>query len=64
MQVARLDNPAEVGSQVVFAGEFLGGEPVALMRFPTAQWMRHGVEELLVVELERREPHCKVSTPF
>ena len=50
----------QVGSQVVYAGEFLGGEPIALMRYPQAQWMRYGVEELMVTQLARREPHCKM----
>jgi len=60
VSVARLDNKGLVGSQVVFAGEFVGGEPIALMRFPMAQWMRYGVEEQMVVDLHRREAHCKM----
>jgi predicted amidohydrolase/ABC-type nitrate/sulfonate/bicarbonate transport system substrate-binding protein len=60
ISVTRLDTPAGVGSQVVMAGEFVGGEPIALMRYPTAQWMRHGVEEQLVVALKRREANCKM----
>jgi predicted amidohydrolase/ABC-type nitrate/sulfonate/bicarbonate transport system substrate-binding protein len=60
VSVARLDNPAEVGSQVVMAGEFVGGEPIALMRYPTAQWMRYGVEEQLVLTMKRREANCKM----
>jgi len=60
VSVARLDNMAKVGSQVVFAGEFIGGEPIALMRYPMAQWMRYGVEEQMVVTLERREANCKM----
>lgn len=57
---ARLDNPAGVGSQLVRANEFRGGEPIALMRYPTAYWTRPGLEEQLVVPLAIREAHSKV----
>jgi len=60
VSVTRLDNQAQVGSQVVYAGEFIGNEPIALMRYPTAQWMRYGVEEQMVIHLSRRQPWCKM----
>eukprot|EP00746_Dinoflagellata_sp_MGD_P025896 gnl/MRDRNA2_/MRDRNA2_160985_c0_seq1.p1 gnl/MRDRNA2_/MRDRNA2_160985_c0~~gnl/MRDRNA2_/MRDRNA2_160985_c0_seq1.p1 ORF type:complete len:786 (-),score=117.16 gnl/MRDRNA2_/MRDRNA2_160985_c0_seq1:6-2363(-) len=60
VSVNRLDSPAKVGSQVCFAGEFLDHEPIPLMRYPMAQLTRYGVEEHMVVELHRREAHCKM----
>ena len=45
---------------MTFAGEFVGGEPIPLMRFAMAQWTRHGVEEQPIFQLRRREPHCKM----
>eukprot|EP00929_Paragymnodinium_shiwhaense_P002494 TRINITY_DN102755_c0_g1_i1.p1 TRINITY_DN102755_c0_g1~~TRINITY_DN102755_c0_g1_i1.p1 ORF type:complete len:607 (+),score=114.71 TRINITY_DN102755_c0_g1_i1:99-1919(+) len=62
LSVARLDNVAREGSQVSFAGEFVPGhtEPIALMRYSQCQWQRYGVEEQLLVELQRREAHCKM----
>jgi len=60
--VTRLDNVAREGSQVAFAGEFIPGhtEPIALMRYSQCQWQRYGVEEQLLVDLQRREAHCKM----
>lgn len=60
LSVARLDNIGREGSQVAFAGEFIGGEPIPLMRYSQCQWQRFGVEEQLHIKLERREPHCKM----
>jgi len=60
LSVTRLDNIGREGSQVAFAGEFINGEPIPLMRYPQCQWQRYGVEEQLIVELRRREPHCKM----
>lgn len=60
VSVARMDNVAEVGSQVTFAGEFIGGEPIPLMRYASAQWTRYGVEEQPLFQLKRREPYCKM----
>jgi hypothetical protein len=60
LSVTRLDNIAREGSQVAFAGEFINGEPIPLMRFSQCQWQRYGVEEQLHVDLKRREPHCKM----
>ena len=47
--------------QVTFAGEYIGGEPIPLMRFAMAQWTRYGVEEQPIFALRRREPYCKVK---
>jgi len=60
VSVARLDNTGAVGSQVTFAGEFMGLEPIPLMRYAMAQWTRHGVEEQPIMPLKRREPYCKM----
>lgn len=60
LSVTRLDNIGREGSQVAFAGEFIGGEPIPLMRYSQCQWQRYGVEEQLHIELQRREPHCKM----
>jgi predicted amidohydrolase len=60
LSVARLDNVGREGSQVAFAGEFMGVEPIPLMRYPQCQWQRYGVEEQLLVDLHRRETHCKM----
>lgn len=60
LSVTRLDNIGREGSQVAFAGEFLDGEPIPLMRYPQCQWQRFGVEEQLLVDLKHREPYCKM----
>ena len=44
VSVNRLDSPAQIGSQVVRSDPFVPGQPVALMRYPSAQWTRHGFE--------------------
>ncbi|GLY29646.1 carbon-nitrogen hydrolase family protein [Kineosporia sp. NBRC 101731] len=56
----RLDSPSGLGSQVVQADEFVPGQPIALMRFPTAWTCRGGFEEQMRVELDLRESHSKV----
>jgi len=60
VSVARMDNAAGVGSQVTFAGEYIGGEPIPLMRYAMAQWCRPGLEEQPIFSLKRREPYCKM----
>lgn len=57
----RLDNPAGLGSQVVEADEFVPGQPIALMRFPTAWTCRPGFEEQMKVELDLRGSNSKVQ---
>jgi len=57
---ARLDNLAGFGSQIVRADEFQGGEPIALMRYPTAYWTRPGFEEQLAIDLPLREANSKM----
>ncbi|MGW5383277.1 nitrilase-related carbon-nitrogen hydrolase [Nocardia sp. NPDC003963] len=60
VSVNRLDSPAKVGSQIVRADPFVPGQPIALMRYPSAQWTRHGFEEQLIVRLDLRESHNKM----
>jgi predicted amidohydrolase len=60
VSVNRLDSPAEVGSQIVRADPFVPGQPIALMRYPSAQWTRHGFEEQLIMRLDLRESHNKM----
>mmetsp|Transcript_27385 Transcript_27385/g.66140 ORF Transcript_27385/g.66140 Transcript_27385/m.66140 type:complete len:113 (-) Transcript_27385:263-601(-) len=55
-----VDAAPHVGSQTTLAGEFIDGEPIPLMRYSRGIWCRAGVEECTVVDLERREPHCKM----
>jgi predicted amidohydrolase len=60
VSVNRLDSRAKVGSQVVRADPFVPGQPIALMRYPSAQWTRHGFEEQLITRLDLRESHNKM----
>jgi len=56
----RLDSPSSVGSQVMRADEFLGGAPIALMRYPTGYWSRPGFEEQVAITLDLREARSKM----
>jgi predicted amidohydrolase len=56
----RLDSPAPLGSQVLRADDFEPGQPIAVMRYPTAYWTRHGFEEQLSLELDLRESNDKM----
>merc|ERR1712124_148685 len=56
----RIDCPGKLGSQTTLAGEYIGGEPIPLMRYSQGVWCRHGVEEQVHVDLPRREAHCKM----
>lgn len=60
VSVTRLDSPGRFGSQTTVAGEYLGGEPIPLMRYCQGVWARYGVEEQILVELQRRQAHCKM----
>jgi predicted amidohydrolase len=60
VSTTRLDTPGELGSQIVQADEFVPGQPIALMRFPTAWTCRGGFEEQMRVDLDLRESHSKV----
>mmetsp|Transcript_21473 Transcript_21473/g.37829 ORF Transcript_21473/g.37829 Transcript_21473/m.37829 type:complete len:804 (-) Transcript_21473:345-2756(-) len=60
VSVTRLDSPGQLGSQTTHAGEFLGGEPIPLMRYCQGTWCRWGVEEQVIVDLQRRQAHCKM----
>ncbi|MFB8385709.1 nitrilase-related carbon-nitrogen hydrolase [Microbacterium sp. NPDC055910] len=61
VSVARTDNAAQFGSQVVIADRFIPGQPVAVMRYPTAVWSRTGFEEDLFVDLDLTDAHSKVQ---
>ncbi|MFW0771326.1 nitrilase-related carbon-nitrogen hydrolase [Arthrobacter koreensis] len=61
VSAARLDSASELGSQVVESDEFVPGQPIALMRFPTAWTCRGGFEEQMKVELDLRGSHSKVQ---
>ena len=58
---ARTDNPAGFGSQIVIADRFIPGQPIALMRYPTAIWSRTGFEEDIVHTLDLVDSHSKVQ---
>lgn len=60
VSVTRLDCPGKLGSQTTLAGEYIGGEPIPLMRYPQGVWARHSVEEQILVDLPRRQAHCKM----
>lgn len=60
VSVNRLDSPGRLGSQTILAGEYIGGEPIPLMRYGQGIWCRYGVEEQIIVELQRRQAHCKM----
>ncbi|MDN3495494.1 carbon-nitrogen hydrolase family protein [Planococcus sp. APC 4015] len=61
VSVARTDNPAGYGSQVVVADRFIPGQPVAVMRYPTAFASRTGFEEDLFLDLDLMDSHSKVQ---
>jgi predicted amidohydrolase len=58
---ARTDNPAGFGSQIVIADRFIPGQPIAVMRYPTAVWSRTGFEEDIVLTLDLVDSHSKVQ---
>lgn len=60
VSVTRLDSPGRLGSQTTLAGEYIGGEPIPLMRYAEGVWARYGVEEQILVDLQRRQAHCKM----
>jgi len=60
VSTTRLDSVGHTGSQTTLAGEFTGVEPIPLMRYPKGVWARAGVEESILVELPRRQAHCKM----
>ncbi|GAB2468000.1 putative amidohydrolase [Conyzicola lurida] len=61
VSTSRTDNPAGIGSQIVVADRFIPGQPVALMRYPTAIWSRTGFEENIFYELDLTDAHSKVQ---
>jgi predicted amidohydrolase len=58
---ARTDNPAGYGSQIVIADRFIPGQPVAVMRYPTAISSRTGFEEDIFCTLDLVDAHSKVQ---
>jgi predicted amidohydrolase len=60
VSVTRLDCPAGIGSQALRADDFVPGQPIAVMRYPTGYWTRPGFEEQLVLELDLSEAHDKM----
>ncbi|MGY1841312.1 MULTISPECIES: nitrilase-related carbon-nitrogen hydrolase [unclassified Modestobacter] len=60
VSATRLDTPSGLGSQIVQADEFVPGQPIALMRFPTAWTCRGGFEEQMRVDIDLREASSKV----
>lgn len=58
---ARLDNPARLGSQIVVADRFIPGQPIAVMRYPTAITSRGGFEEDLFHTLDLVDAHSKIK---
>ena len=60
LSCARTDNIARIGSQATIADRFQPGQPIALMRYPTALTTRTGFEEQLVVDLDLNDAHSKM----
>jgi predicted amidohydrolase len=58
---ARLDNAARLGSQIVVADRFIPGQPIAVMRYPTAITSRGGFEEDIVHTLDLVDSHSKIK---
>jgi predicted amidohydrolase len=58
---ARTDNKGNFGSQIVLADRFRLGQPIALMRLPTAVWSRTGFEENIFLEIDLMDSHSKVQ---
>lgn len=61
VSTARTDNPAGIGSQIVIADRFIPGQPVAVMRYPTAIWSRTGFEENIFHDLDLTDSHSKMQ---
>ncbi|MBH0130639.1 carbon-nitrogen hydrolase family protein [Salinibacterium sp. NK8237] len=61
ISTARTDNAAGYGSQIVVADRFIFGQPVALMRYPTAYTSRTGFEEDMFIDLDLTDSHSKMQ---
>jgi predicted amidohydrolase len=61
ISTSRTDNPAVLGSQIVVADRFIPGQPVALMRYPTAYVSRTGFEENIFLVLDLMDSHSKMQ---
>mmetsp|Transcript_8570 Transcript_8570/g.18695 ORF Transcript_8570/g.18695 Transcript_8570/m.18695 type:complete len:794 (-) Transcript_8570:114-2495(-) len=64
VSVTRLDCPGRLGSQTTLAGEYISGEPIPLMRYAQGVWARFNLEEMILVELPRRQAHCKMMGDY
>lgn len=61
VSTARTDNVAGYGSQILVADRFIPGQPIAVMRYPTAYTSRTGFEEDLFIDLDLMDSHSKVQ---
>jgi len=61
ISTARTDNPAGYGSQILIADRFIPGQPVALMRYPTAYTSRTGFEEDIFLDIDLTDSHSKMQ---
>lgn len=61
ISTARTDNAAGYGSQIVVADRFIPGQPVAVMRYPTAYTSRTGFEEDIFLDLDLTDSHSKMQ---
>ncbi|KQP57156.1 carbon-nitrogen hydrolase family protein [Agreia sp. Leaf283] len=61
VSTSRTDNPAVLGSQIVVADRFIPGQPVALMRYPTAYVSRTGFEENIFLVVDLMDSHSKMQ---
>lgn len=61
ISAARTDNPAGYGSQIVIADRFRPGQPIAVMRYPTAVTSRTGFEENIFHRLDLTDARSKVQ---
>lgn len=61
ISTARTDNAAGYGSQIVVADRFIPGQPVAVMRYPTAYTSRTGFEEDIFLDLDLTDSHNKMQ---
>src|SRR5690606_21147556 len=61
VSTARTDNAAGYGSQILVADRFIPGQPIAVMRYPTAYTSRTGFEEDIFLDLDLVDSHSKVQ---
>ena len=61
VSTARTDNAPGYGSQILVADRFIPGQPIAVMRYPTAYTSRTGFEEDIFLDLDLVDSHSKVQ---